>query len=175
MPLHPLARRPERTVYVKRGHAKGAKDQAVAIAAALERDKPVALFPEGTTGAGTASAAVPLDPARGRELRRARTSTIRPVAIDYGDAARRGRLVATSRARPMSCGMLGRRGTLPVTVRCSTPLDRAGDRKQLAPRRATRSPKRSASTSRGRLAYRRGRNDSQDLPGQKLRLPDERL
>ena len=41
------------TVYVKRGHVKGAKDQAMTIAKALERDKPVALFPEGTTGPGT--------------------------------------------------------------------------------------------------------------------------
>src|SRR5437868_1388807 len=36
------------TVYVKRSHRKGAKDQALAIAKALERDRPVALFPEGT-------------------------------------------------------------------------------------------------------------------------------
>ena len=41
------------TVYVKRAHRKGAKDQAIAIAAALEGDQPVALFPEGTTSPGT--------------------------------------------------------------------------------------------------------------------------
>ena len=57
------------TVYVKRTHRKGAKDQAIATAAALERDQPVALFAEGTTGPGTAAAAVPLDAARSGELR----------------------------------------------------------------------------------------------------------
>jgi 1-acyl-sn-glycerol-3-phosphate acyltransferase len=41
------------TVYVRRSHRKGAKDQAIAIARALERDTPVVLFPEGTTGPGT--------------------------------------------------------------------------------------------------------------------------
>ena len=43
------------TVYVKRTHRKGAKDQAIAVARALEGDKPVAVFPEGTTGPGTIS------------------------------------------------------------------------------------------------------------------------
>src|SRR5205809_4707356 len=42
-----------RTVYVKRTHRKGAKDQAIATATALEGPQPVALFPEGTTGPGT--------------------------------------------------------------------------------------------------------------------------
>src|SRR5512141_2135779 len=46
--VHWLADQNE-TVYVKRTHRKGAKDQAIAIAKALERDKLVALFPEGTT------------------------------------------------------------------------------------------------------------------------------
>jgi 1-acyl-sn-glycerol-3-phosphate acyltransferase len=61
----------------------------------------------------------------------ARDVTIRPIAIDYGPAA------------PNVCwfhepGMhnvlriLGRRGTVPVTVHVLDPLDRAGDRKQLA-------------------------------------------
>ena len=41
------------TVYVRREHRKGARDQATAIARALERDQPVTVFPEGTTGPGT--------------------------------------------------------------------------------------------------------------------------
>src|SRR5215213_6173941 len=41
------------TVYVKRTHRKGAKDQAIAVAKALEGAKPVTVFPEGTTGPGT--------------------------------------------------------------------------------------------------------------------------
>src|SRR5690348_1612322 len=41
------------TVYVKRTHRKGAKDQANAVAQALEGERPVTIFPEGTTGPGT--------------------------------------------------------------------------------------------------------------------------
>src|SRR5215213_3442458 len=41
------------TVYVKRSHVRGAKDQAIAIAKSLEGDQPVAIFAEGTTGPGT--------------------------------------------------------------------------------------------------------------------------
>src|SRR5260221_2189915 len=71
------------TVYVRRSHVKGAKSQAIAIAKALEGDKPVALFPEGTTGPGTY-----LLPYRSALLEAAnfaaRDVVIRPVAIDYG-------------------------------------------------------------------------------------------
>src|SRR5204862_7636803 len=41
------------TICVKRTHRKGAKDHAIATAAALAPDQPVALFAEGTTGSGT--------------------------------------------------------------------------------------------------------------------------
>src|SRR5438552_4309080 len=74
------------TVYVKRTHRKGAKDQANANAQALQGDKPVALFPEGTTGPGTH-----LLPFRSTLLEAAnyaaRDVAIRPVVLDYGEAA----------------------------------------------------------------------------------------
>jgi 1-acyl-sn-glycerol-3-phosphate acyltransferase len=118
------------TVYVKRGHKKGAKDQAVAIAAALEGDRPVAIFPEGTTGAGTQ-----LLPFRSALLESANFAAkdvaIRPVALDYGEAAAE---VGWSDDEPglvNAMRLLGRRGGLPVTVRLLSPLDRGGDRKQL--------------------------------------------
>ena len=41
------------TVYVKRAHVRGARDQAIALAKALEGAKPITVFPEGTTGPGT--------------------------------------------------------------------------------------------------------------------------
>src|SRR5262245_33162090 len=41
------------TVYVKRSDVRGAKDQAIALAKALEGEKPVTVFPEATTGPGT--------------------------------------------------------------------------------------------------------------------------
>lgn len=117
------------TVYVKRTHVKGAKDQAVALAAALEGDKPVAVFPEATTGPGTH-----LLPFRSTLLEAAnyaaRDVVIRPVAIDYGAARgelgwwHEGGLANVMRT-------LGRRGALPVTIHLLDPLDRSGDRKAL--------------------------------------------
>jgi 1-acyl-sn-glycerol-3-phosphate acyltransferase len=117
------------TVYVKRTHVKGAKDQAMAIAAALERDKPVALFPEGTTGPGTH-----LLPFRSTLLEAAnfadRHVAIRPVAIDYGTArAEVGWWEEAGGANVLR--LLGRKGTLPVHIAILDPLDRAGDRKLL--------------------------------------------
>jgi lyso-ornithine lipid O-acyltransferase len=118
------------TVYVKRGHVKGAKDQAMTIAKALERDKPVALFPEGTTGPGTH-----LLPFRSTLLEAANFAAkdveIRPVALDYG-AARAEVGWWEEPGKDNVLRLLGRRGTLPVTVRLLPPLDRSGDRKQLA-------------------------------------------
>ena len=119
------------TVYVKRTHRKGAKDQAVAIAQALEGDKPVALFPEGTTGPGTH-----LLPFRSTLLEAANFAAkdveIRPVAIDYGAAAAAEIGWWREPGKDNILRLLGRRGTLPVTINVLSPLDRAADRKQLA-------------------------------------------
>ena len=118
------------TVYVKRTHRKGAKDQAIAIAKALEGSKPVILFPEGTTGPGTH-----LLPFRSTLLEAANFAakdvTIRPVVMDYGAAAAEiGWFIESGRDNVLR--LLGRKATLPVIVRVLPPLDRAGDRKQLA-------------------------------------------
>jgi 1-acyl-sn-glycerol-3-phosphate acyltransferase len=118
------------TVYVKRTHVKGAKDQAVAIAAALEEQQPVALFPEGTTGPGTH-----LLPFRSTLLEAANYAAkeveIRPVVIDYGAAAADiGWWHEPGKDNVLR--VLGRRGVLPVAVSVLAPLDRSGDRKQLA-------------------------------------------
>jgi 1-acyl-sn-glycerol-3-phosphate acyltransferase len=117
------------TVYVKRGHVKGARDQALTIAQALEGEKPVALFPEGTTGPGTH-----LLPFRSTLLEAANFAAkdvaIRPVVLDYGGAAAEiGWWHEPGKDNVLR--LLGRRGTLPVTVRLLEPLDRAGDRKRL--------------------------------------------
>jgi 1-acyl-sn-glycerol-3-phosphate acyltransferase len=117
------------TVYVRRSHRKGAKDQAIAIARALERDKPVVLFPEGTTGPGTH-----LLPFRSTLLEAANFAAkdvaIRPVAMDYGAAAAEiGWWEEPGKDNVLR--LVGRKGTLPVTVRVLAPLDRSGGRKQL--------------------------------------------
>lgn len=118
------------TVYVKRTHVKGAKDQAIAVARALERDKPVTVFPEGTTGPGTH-----LLPFRSALLEAANYAAkdvqVRPVAIDYRGAVRDVAWFDESGTENV-LRVLGRKGTLPVIVRPLPPLDRPGNRKQLA-------------------------------------------
>jgi 1-acyl-sn-glycerol-3-phosphate acyltransferase len=118
------------TVYVKRTHVKGAKDQAQALARALEGDQPVAVFPEGTTGPGTF-----LLPFRSTLLEAANYAAkdveIRPVAIDYGDARAEVGWFGNEPGLQNVLRILGRRGALTVTVNLLPPLDRAGDRKQL--------------------------------------------
>ena len=118
------------TIYVKRAHLKGAKDQAIALAKALEREQPVAVFPEGTVSPGTH-----LLPFRSTLLEAANYAgkdvVLRPVVIDYGEAAAdiawyQEPVLRNARR------VLGRKGKLPVTLRLLEPLDRSGDRKQLA-------------------------------------------
>jgi 1-acyl-sn-glycerol-3-phosphate acyltransferase len=118
------------TIYVRRSHVKGAKDQAIALANALQGEKPVAVFPEGTTGPGTH-----LLPFRSTLLEAASYADneveIRPVAIDYGRAHAEVGWWEES-AKDNILRILGRRGTLPIAVTLLPPLDRSGDRKALA-------------------------------------------
>jgi len=118
------------TVYIKRSHIKGAKDQATAIARALDGGKPVMLFPEGTTGPGTH-----LLPFRSTLLESANFAAkdveIRPLALDYGVAKTEvGWWKEPGKDNILR--ILGRPGTLPVLVKVLPPLDRSADRKQLA-------------------------------------------
>jgi 1-acyl-sn-glycerol-3-phosphate acyltransferase len=117
------------TIYVKREHRKGAKDQALAIAAALDREQPVAIFPEGAVGPGGE-----LLPFRSTLLQAAsfagKDVVIRPVALDYGPLAREISWYDEG-GKDNVLRVLGRRGTIPVTVNLLPPLP-AGDRKQLA-------------------------------------------
>ena len=126
--IHWLADQNE-TVYVKRSHRKGAKDQATAVARALEGHKPVTVFPEGTTGPGTH-----LLPFRSTLLEAANFAAkdveIRPVVVDYGAAAAEiGWYHEPGKSNIVR--VLNRRGTLDVTVHVLPPLNRSGDRKQL--------------------------------------------
>ncbi len=117
------------TVYVRRSHVKGAKDQAVALAKALERDQPVAVFPEATVGPGT-----DLLPFRSTLLEAAtyasKDVTVRPVAIDYGAAAPAIAWFQEPVLRNIR-RVLGRPGTLAVHLRLLDPLERTGDRKAM--------------------------------------------
>ena len=118
------------TVYVKRTHRKGAKDQANALAHALEGEKPVTVFPEGTTGPGTH-----LLPFRSALLEAANFAakdvTIRPVAIDYGEAMAKISWWHEPGSENV-LRLLARPGILPVTIHLLPPIERGSDRKQLA-------------------------------------------
>lgn len=119
-----------RTLYVRRTDRRASARQAEAIAAKLEEPQPLALFPEGTTGPGTHmlpfrstlfAAVAPPPPG----------VAVRPVAIDYGEAAPDlGWHEESGKANVLRT--LGRTRPIPVTVRLLDPLPRAEDRKALA-------------------------------------------
>lgn len=117
------------TVYVKRTHRKGARDQAVAVARSLQGEDPVTIFPEGTTGPGTH-----LLPFRSTLLEAAHAAAgevhVLPVAIDYGEAHTEVSWFDEPGGDNVK-RLLGRRGTMPVSVMVLAPLDRHLDRKQL--------------------------------------------
>jgi 1-acyl-sn-glycerol-3-phosphate acyltransferase len=139
------------TLYVSRGDRQGARDQAQALARKLNREQPVALFPEGTTGPGDR-----LLPFRPTLLEAATLAAervaIRPVAIDYGAAAAEIAWHGES-GRNNVLRVLGRKGTLPVTVNLLPPLERGGDRKALtaAAHDAIAAALAASSLGRGRL------------------------
>lgn len=121
------------TVYVEREHRRAVKGQAGALRAALVNGKPVALFPEGTTGDGIALlpfraslfAAVSPPPQGVR---------VQPVALDYGDAAAD---IAWTDAEPAGVNairLLNRKGRIPLTIHFLDPLpeDILADRKAVA-------------------------------------------
>ena len=118
------------TIYVRRESRHAAKDQALTIANALEREQPVAVFPEGTTGPGSE-----MLPFRSTLLEAAALASkdvaIRPAAIDYGAATNE---IAWWHEPGWHYirRIFGRRGTVPVTVHLLSPLRHSGDRKALA-------------------------------------------
>jgi len=61
----------------------------------------------------------------------AKDVAIRPVALDYGDAATEVSWFEQP-AMENVYALLNRRGTLPVTVNLLEPLDRSGNRKKLS-------------------------------------------
>ncbi|CAA9492371.1 MAG: 1-acyl-sn-glycerol-3-phosphate acyltransferase [uncultured Sphingomonas sp.] len=117
------------TVYVRREQRRAAKDQAVAIAAALACEQPVTVFPEGAVGPGDHllpfhSTLLEAGALAGRDV------VIRPVALDYGKLAEEISWFGES-GKDNVLRVLGRRGTIPVAVTLLDPLA-PGDRKQLA-------------------------------------------
>jgi 1-acyl-sn-glycerol-3-phosphate acyltransferase len=118
------------TIYVERQNRRAADRQTERIAAALHEAQPVAVFPEGTTGPG--DRLLPFRPTLLEAAARAEKEVeIRPVAIDYGLAATEVGWFeepGTSNIKRI----LGRRGTLPVTIHLLPAMRHDGDRKRLA-------------------------------------------
>lgn len=118
------------TLYVSREDRRGSMNQAIAIARAAEREQPITLFPEGTTGPGDQ-----LLPFRSSLLEAAAYASdkveVRPLALDYGSHATEVGWHG-ERGKDNVLRILGRKGTLSVTVRLLPALDRTSDRKALA-------------------------------------------
>jgi 1-acyl-sn-glycerol-3-phosphate acyltransferase len=118
------------TLSVRRDDRRGAAGQAQALAEKLRDPQPLALFPEGTTGPGTHM--LPFRSTLFEAVAPApRNVQVRPVAIDYGDAAAEfGWYHEPGKDNVLR--ILGRRRFVAVTVRILDPLEPMSDRKALA-------------------------------------------
>ena len=131
---HPVMRwlcRENGTVFVDRGDRRGIADQAAAMRAALDTRRPLTLFPEGTVGDG--AALLPFRPALLSAFAPAPSGiALRPVAIDYNGAAPDFGWPQGESGTANFLRLLGRRGTVAITLHLLAPLPPGDDRKQLA-------------------------------------------
>ena len=119
------------TLYIERAARGEAMRQVERIAAKLVEPRPLAIFPEGTTGEGRA-----LLPFRSTLLEAVAPATpgvtVRPVTIDYGDALDDIAWHSGEAGIANVMKVLGRKGSFPVAVRLLPPLAASDDRKALA-------------------------------------------
>jgi 1-acyl-sn-glycerol-3-phosphate acyltransferase len=118
------------TVFVDRERRGSIGEQLAQMEAAIRSHKPLCLFPEGTVSDGTR-----LLPFRSSLLKLAENSplplTVQPVAIDYnGDAPEFGWPEGES-GQANFLRLLGRKGTVAVTLHYLAPLAPGQDRKAL--------------------------------------------
>jgi 1-acyl-sn-glycerol-3-phosphate acyltransferase len=118
------------TIYVRRGDRMAIGDQVAEVRAALG-PRPVAIFPEGTTGDGRTllpfksallAALVPPPPG----LR------VQPVRLDYGEATDDLAWVGDETGAHHAARVLKRRGSFVATLRFADPFVPTGDRKTIA-------------------------------------------
>ena len=119
------------TVFVDRSDRRGIAEQTAAMRTALENGRPLTLFPEGTVGDG--GALLPFRPS----LLSAFAPTpshipVRPVALDYGVAAREFGWPSGESGKANFLRLLGRRGTVEITVRLLDRLTGCDDRKAMS-------------------------------------------
>ncbi len=125
------------TIYIDRAQRRDSHEQVRRIRSALERAQPLVIFPEGTTGNGRQLLAF-----RSTLLKAVASPpegvSVRPVAIDYGEAADVVGWHGGEAGMANFRRLLGNRGTIRVTIRLLDPLHATGDRKAMA-REARRS------------------------------------
>ena len=140
------------TLYVRREDRRGARDQARPSPGKARRPPAGRLVSRGHHRPRRPAAAVPPDPARRGRPRRRRTS---PSGRWRSIMAQRPREVGWhgESGKDNVLRMLGRRGTMPVTVRLLDPLPPSADRKALSAQRARRSRRRWLQVD-ARLTYR---------------------
>jgi lyso-ornithine lipid O-acyltransferase len=119
------------TVFVDRDRKASVGDQLGDMARALAGGQPLCLFPEGTVGEGGR-----LLPFRSALLRLAEEPpfplAVQPVAVDYGPHAAEFGWPAGERGTANFLRLIGRRGTVAVTLHFLEPLAAGQNRKQLA-------------------------------------------
>ena len=119
------------TLYIERQDRRAVGAQGAEVAAALSDDRPLTLFPEGTTGDGRTL--LPFRPALLAAVAPPPPGTsVRPVAIDYGAMRVLIGWTAGESGKANALKLLGRRGSFPVTVRVLDPLADSDDRKAMA-------------------------------------------
>ena len=119
------------TVFVDRDRKASVGDQLAQMEAAIRSHKPLCLFPEGTVGDGGR-----LLPLRSSLLKLAEDPplplTVQPVAIDYGPHAAEFGWPQGERGVDNFLRLVGRKGTVAVTLHFLEALAPGKDRKQLA-------------------------------------------
>lgn len=121
------------TVFITRDRRGSINDQLLIIREAMAGHKPLALFPEGTTGDGRTL--LPFKPSLlAVMLPPPRAVLVQPVHIDYGAATADIAWTGEEPAGANASRILSRAGPLPVTLHFLEPFDPAAlpDRKALA-------------------------------------------
>lgn len=119
------------TIFVDRDSRRAARGQADQIGEALQRGKPITLFPEGTTNDGTKL--FPFRPALFASVAPPPHGiAVQPVAIDYQDAAAEIAWAGEEPLAPNAMRVMARRGGLKVVLHFLPPLAPSDDRKLLA-------------------------------------------